>query len=56
MHPTWSIEVMDVTGNVSDYTVHMCTIQEKYFGEVKENTERGDAAGGAARPPPCQLS
>jgi hypothetical protein len=25
--PTYSIEVMEVTGNVTDYTVHMCTIQ-----------------------------
>ena len=44
-HPTWSIEVMEVTGNVIDYTVHMCTIQAKCFGEEKESTSRSATAG-----------
>ena len=27
--PTYSIAVIEVTGNVTDCTVHMCTIKEK---------------------------
>src|SRR6266571_2983762 len=30
-NPTNNIAIMNVKGNVIDYTVHMCTIQEKYF-------------------------
>src|SRR5712691_6684322 len=44
VHPTWSIEVIDVMGNVIHCTVRMCTIQEKYCGEEKESTERSVAA------------
>ena len=45
VHHTWSIEVMDVMGNVIHYAAHMCSIQEKYFGEEKESTARSAAAG-----------
>ena len=44
MHPTWSIGVIDVMGNVIRYTVHTYTIQEKHCGEKKASTERCVAA------------
>jgi len=36
VHPTHNIKVMDVTGNVIDYTVHMCTIQENNPARTKK--------------------
>ena len=49
MHPTYNIEVMDVTGNAIDYTVHMCTIQAKIDAdkESKESAPPAHASVGA---------
>jgi len=49
VHPTYNIEVMDVTGNVIDYTVHMCTIQAKIDAdkESKEGAPPAHASVGA---------
>ena len=46
MHPPDSIEGMNVTGNMFDYTAHMSSIQAKYFRgeERKKAVQRCDAA------------
>jgi hypothetical protein len=36
VHPPDSIEGMEVTGNMLDYTVHMSSIQAKYFNRNEE--------------------